>query len=46
MAEAVKTLVQQPEVQNAGLFAMKGHEDGVVVFGAGIGGLRTIASRI
>ncbi|MBN2727753.1 MAG: class II aldolase/adducin family protein [Bacteroidales bacterium] len=46
MAVAVKNLVQQPEVQQAGVFAMKGHEDGVVIFGLGIGGLRTIASRI
>lgn len=42
MAEAVKTLIQQPEVQNAGLFAMRGHEEGVVVFGNGIKSLQTI----
>lgn len=33
MAEAVKKLVQQPEVRNARLFAMKGHENGLVFFG-------------
>ncbi len=41
MAEAVKKLIQQPEVQKAGVFAMKGHEDGVVFFGERIEKIRT-----
>ena len=44
MAEAVTHLVQKPEVQKAGVFAMKGHEDGVVFFGSGIERLKSIFS--
>ncbi len=44
MAEAVKDLVQQPEVIKAGVFAMKGHEDGAVFFGTSIEKLKASIS--
>jgi len=42
MAEAVKSLVQQPDVQKAGVFAMKGHENGVVFLGKSFSDLHNL----